>query len=630
MGNSTRKLNMDSKPGARDIACEHDRSAVKGYGTLTYSDAVASSSHVYNTSTDFDGDNSSMKNNSSIYQSTNWFRKSVRNERRQKESCVAVNEITDLNESFANLEHSRYDGGVSVNYRSKCSEIDDSRELSCFRRHLFTRENYSEMAEAGMLSTGSLQENRPLLSGSEQDHEAEISRSHSTHNEEQGIEDEDNRENDGLTASGHHIDDSHQQTTSCETLIHLVKGNIGTGILAMPDGLKNSGLYTGTALLPFIACICIHCMHVLVTSGHELKERLGVASLDYADVGYYAFATGPSVLQRFAKCARITINTFLILTQLGFCCVYVVFMAANIEQIVECNFPGTNIDIHGYMLILFPLVTIISMIRSLKVLAPFSLLSNVFMGLGVAITFSFILKELPSSYDRPEFKSWAQLPLFLGTAIYAFEGIGVVLPLERRMERPEEFRGWNGVLNTAMIFVTCLYIAIGFFGYLKYGDAVKGSVTLNLPPSDHLAQCVKGLMAAAIYITYSLMLYVPVDVLWPHVKSRFHAPVARRYGEYAFRIFLIFCTFCAAALIPNIGLFISLVGAVASSTLAIIFPPIIQLVTFSHKLTKFTVAKCIAILLFGILCFVTGTYTSILAIIEYFEHKNDPQPEFIC
>lgn len=61
-----------------------------------------------------------------------------------------------------------------------------------------------------------------------------------------------------------------------------------------------------------------------------------------------------------------------------------------------------------------------------QVLAPFSLLSNVFLGLGLAITFHYLLKDIPSSYDRSEFKSWKQLPLFLGTSIYAFEGIGVV------------------------------------------------------------------------------------------------------------------------------------------------------------------------------------------------------------
>ena len=78
----------------------------------------------------------------------------------------------------------------------------------------------------------------------------------------------------------------------------------------------------------------------------------------------------------------------------------------------------------------------------------------------------------------------SQYPLYFGTAIYAFEGIGVVLPLENQMRTPRDMRGWNGVLNTSMTIVTCLYIAVGFFGYLKYGEDVKGSITLNLPVEE--------------------------------------------------------------------------------------------------------------------------------------------------
>ena len=43
----------------------------------------------------------------------------------------------------------------------------------------------------------------------------------------------------------------------------LSQGNIGTGILAMPDAIKNSGLLVGNLGLVLMACICIHCMHLL-------------------------------------------------------------------------------------------------------------------------------------------------------------------------------------------------------------------------------------------------------------------------------------------------------------------------------------------------------------------------------
>lgn len=52
------------------------------------------------------------------------------------------------------------------------------------------------------------------------------------------------------------------------------------------------------------------------------------------------------------------------------------------------------------------------------------------------------------------------------------------------MRYPKDMRGWNGVLNTSMVLVSCLYIAVGFFGYLKYGDDVEASITLSLPVEE--------------------------------------------------------------------------------------------------------------------------------------------------
>jgi solute carrier family 36 (proton-coupled amino acid transporter) len=61
------------------------------------------------------------------------------------------------------------------------------------------------------------------------------------------------------------------------------------------------------------------------------------------------------------------------------------------------------------------------------------------------------------------------------------EGIGVVMPVENQMKKPEQFLGCPGVLNSAMGTVIVLYTVIGFFGYVRFGDDVLGSVTLNLP-----------------------------------------------------------------------------------------------------------------------------------------------------
>ena len=48
----------------------------------------------------------------------------------------------------------------------------------------------------------------------------------------------------------------------------------------------------------------------------------------------------------------------------------------------------------------------------------------------------------------------------------------------------QDMLGYNGVLNTSMTLVVALYVAMGFYGYLRYGENVDATITLNLPPED--------------------------------------------------------------------------------------------------------------------------------------------------
>lgn len=162
------------------------------------------------------------------------------------------------------------------------------------------------------------------------------------------------------------------------------------------------------------------------------------------------------------------------------CSCYTVIIATNFESVIEEH---TKHDLNERIYIaalLLPLVLLV-WVPNLKYLAPFSMVANAFMGIGLGITIYYLVVDIPSIATREYVADLSKFPIFFGITVFAVEAIGVVMPLENNMEKPRHFIGFCGVLNQGMAGVTLVYILVGFLGYLKYGDDVQGSITLNLP-----------------------------------------------------------------------------------------------------------------------------------------------------
>lgn len=121
---------------------------------------------------------------------------------------------------------------------------------------------------------------------------------------------------------------------------------------------------------------------------------------------------------------RYIVNFFLLAYQIGTCCVYVVFVASNIKDVVDQYY--NPMDIRVYMVIcLLPLV-LINYVRNLKYLAPFSSLATIITFIGLAITLYYVFQDLPSISERDPVGRVEHWPLFFGTVLFSLEAIGVV------------------------------------------------------------------------------------------------------------------------------------------------------------------------------------------------------------
>ncbi|XP_054275322.1 proton-coupled amino acid transporter-like protein CG1139 [Macrosteles quadrilineatus] len=415
-------------------------------------------------------------------------------------------------------------------------------------------------------------------------------------------------------------------TSYVETLGHFLKANIASGIYAMGDAFRNGGLILAPFLTAVLGGICVFNQHILVNCATAVREKY---KLNYYP-GYdttveLCFSSGPPIFQKYASRGKSAVNFFLIVAQLGFCCVYMVFVTSTTHQILH-NF-GIELEIHLNMLVTLALLLGFIIIRNLKYLAPVSLFATATMFLGVGLTIYISSQDLPPISSRYALPSWVQLPLFFGTIIYAYEGISLVLLLQTEMESPEKFDSPLGVLNVGNIIVTVLQIIVGFIGYLKYGEDVKGSLTLNLPFDSDLSQFVKIATAIGILLTYPIMFYVPVALIWPAVVKRWGPFNKSAKYEIILRLVLCFLTFILSEIIPDLGLFISLVGAVSSTALALVFPPLCDISMRQldgdfgflgwRKMVDYLT---LIIAFFG---FCTGSYFSLVHIVQAFGSSTE-------
>jgi proton-coupled amino acid transporter len=89
---------------------------------------------------------------------------------------------------------------------------------------------------------------------------------------------------------------------------------------------------------------------------------------------------------------------------------------------------------------------LLNCVKSLKYLTPASFFATILTVVGLGITFFYLLQGLPKISSIKAFSSWKQLPLYFGTAVYAFEGIGMV------------YYSFKPLHTFNIIIILCVYI----------------------------------------------------------------------------------------------------------------------------------------------------------------------------
>lgn len=413
------------------------------------------------------------------------------------------------------------------------------------------------------------------------------------------------------------------------TIMALLKSFVGSAVLFLPKGYDNGGLVLSNLLLMAMAAITVFCVGRLLACS-QLLERRGFRDVEYSQIAMAAM--GPA--------GAFAVNLSLVLSQLGFCCGYVIFIASNIQgafgivfgphanatagpnhindtlvnssaaamsnnthalsgtganlqreiellanvsavdssffnvSVVDSSFAPAYSLPPAWVLILaqVPIFIAFAWVRRLSYFAVSNLVADALIVVGLGVIFSSAAAQIATSSTAPSISLYSsRFPLFLGTAAFAFEGIGLVLPIFSSMHphlRPQ----LPTLLRDTLAFVLLIFMVFASTVYAAYGKSVQIIVTDNLPASS--AVPVQLAYSAALALSYPLMMYPVIAIIEGHLipeSSRVNPALKWRKNVLRASIVLV------SALIAWLGFdtldnFVALIGAFCSVPLAIIYP----------------------------------------------------------
>ncbi|KAF9358929.1 neutral amino acid transporter [Mortierella sp. NVP85] len=380
--------------------------------------------------------------------------------------------------------------------------------------------------------------------------------------------------------------------TPAKAVFLLLKSFVGTGIMFLPKAFNNGGILFSSIVLILIAAISLFSFLLLVESRQVVPASFG-------DIGGHLYG----------QWMRQSVLWSIAISQIGFVCAYMSFVATNLEALAK-NVMSASDMFPFYVFVLVQLVVFIplALIRNIARLSFTAVIADAFICFGLIYLYYFDIFTLSTSglSDVVLFNP-SHFTLFIGTAVFTFEGIGLIIPITEAMKEPEKF---PKVLTGVMIGITVLFTSAGALSYAAFGSKTETVILLNLPQKSHWVQSVQGLYSIAIMLSIPLQLFPAIRIMENGIFTR-----SGKYNNLVkwqknfFRIFILFI--CAAISIwagDNLDKFVSFVGSVACIPLAYIFPAMFHYKTHPNPKTR---TLDILLIVFGAITMIYTTYTTV-------------------
>ncbi|OVA03292.1 Amino acid transporter [Macleaya cordata] len=383
-------------------------------------------------------------------------------------------------------------------------------------------------------------------------------------------------------------------SSQSKTFANIFIAIVGAGVLGLPYTFKKTGWIFGILMIFFVAILTYHCMMLLVYTRRKLESKQGFSKINsFGDLGFTV--CGPV--------GRFSVDFMIVLTQAGFCVSYLIFIANTLAFLTQTKkiigFTPKVFYIWGC----FPFQLGLNSIPTLTHLAPLSIFADVVdigaMGVVMVEDVMIFLKT------KPVLEAFGGLSVVfygLGVAVYAFEGIGMVLPLESETKDKSRF-GRN--LGLSMAFISLMYASFGALGYFAFGEETKDIITTNLG---------QGLVSNLVQLGLCINLFFT----FPLMMNPVYEVCERRFceGRYCvwMRWILVLGVSLVALSVPNFADFLSLVGSSFCVALGFVLPALFHLLVFKDEMKLRGVILDVVVMVVGVILCISGTWSALMEI----------------
>ena len=353
--------------------------------------------------------------------------------------------------------------------------------------------------------------------------------------------------------------------STVKTFFTLLKAFIGTGIMFLPKAFRNGGILFSSVTLVLVSLINCLCFRLLL----DCRERYGGG---YGELG--AAILGPRW--------RSLILGSIALSQLGFVCAGLIFTAENLWAFLDAVTGGRHnvgLGVSGLIALqLLPLIPL-ALIRHISKLGPVALVADVFILVGLVYIWYYDIASLATSGLEPSVKLFnpSTWTLTIGSAIFTFEGIGLILPIQSSMKEPQRF---GKLLYLVMVIITIIFTSVGALCYATFGEATKIQVISNYPQDSALVNAVQFLYSMAVLAGEPVQLFPAVRILETSLfEERMSGAknAAIKWKKNALRTaVMLLCIVISIIGATDLDKFVSLIGSFACVPLVYIYPALLH------------------------------------------------------